>query len=184
MKPLIDYLHESRNKDDFYKVKTTTDKYYKALVTGHIFDHNYYLTPSKLIDNKWFKPSHKLTVDDEKKIQGMKYELDRLIGRPSKNPITGKPMGMYIDDFGVEITVHVTSQYKGEDSSESLASVIDTLLNLIIKDIPGERTDYRTILKDIRKELLKAYNDIPEPMTPAQCAAFRKSIDTDPLNLV
>lgn len=63
--------------------------------------------------------------------------------------------------------------YHGEDPSESLAAIIDLYIEKYLSKVPSTRKDYKAILKDVRKMLLKAYNDMQEPMTPAEREAMR-----------
>jgi hypothetical protein len=185
VKDLRDYILESKNKDDFYNVKSTTDKYYKAIRKQ--YDGCYVVSFDLLEDNGWWEPDAKLTPAQRKDLSWLSYSgLEGINNR--KNPITGKPMGVTVNntlpvDDGIALDINL--QYVGEDTSESIAACIDYIIGVLIEKVPSKRKkDYKGILKDVRKQLLKDYNDIPEPLSKADREKLHQMLSQDPLNIM
>lgn len=178
MKTLFEYiqLNEDAKKDRLLNCKTIGDKVYKAIRRFHY--GTFVASLSVLEKNKWYIPSGKLPGHDwepyyawERRIDDLKY----------KNPRNNKPMGVHVDRS--ECTnLSVNVQYRGEDTSESIAACLEILFDILDEKIgtpAKKRIEYNDLVKEIRKEYLKLYNEIPCPPDPEE----RKRMRDDMMNI-
>ena len=68
---------------------------------------------------------------------------------------------------------------KGEDPAESIAAELNVLFDVMDKEIGApakKRIEYKNLVKEIRKEWLEKYNEIPCPPDPEQRRAMRAAM--------
>lgn len=175
MKSLFEYIqiNEDTKKDRLLNCKTIGDKVYKAIQRFHY--GVFVASLSTLEANKWYIPSGELPGRDWEPYYAWERRIDDL---KHKNPKNNKPMGVFVDRSTCT-NLSVNSQYKGEDTSESIAACLEILFDILDETIgtpAKKRIEYKDLVKEIRKEYLKLYNEIPCPPDPEERKRMRDAM--------
>lgn len=163
---LYDYILENRLKDELMNCHTIGDKVYKAI---RVEGGRYPISFDLLEKNKWYIPEKK----PEFNIGDFHWKLDtKVMDFNHKNPYNGHGMGVIVDRYNKSkdyIPLEAISQYKNEDTAETIAAIVDALITMLEEKCPAKkRADYKDIVKDIRKEYLAIYNKLETPPTPEE----------------
>ena len=184
MKTLFEYiqLNEDAKKDRLMDVKSVSDKIHKAIM--RIQDGNYYVNLDDLERRGWYVPGGKLEKHEWEILMAWSRKDQEIFGERRngnrKNPATGKRMGTWIDDTThTSLIINCVAYMKGEDEAESIAAELNVLFDVMDEEIgvpAKKRIDVDKLVKEIRKEWLGKYNELPCPPDPEQRRAMRAAM--------
>lgn len=164
MKSLMEYMsiNEDAKKDRIFNVKNDNDKVYMAI--RRYFNGVLNVDLADLEKRRWYIPSGRINVPEWQIL--MKWaDMVRDLG--FKNPYNNKPMNVTIDTTkNSGMYINVTHYESNEDIAESLAVCYEILFDILdeLSSEPAKkRIYYKDLVKEIRKEWVKKYNDLPTP---------------------